>query len=272
MRSGIRRSRKNKIIYSLLLVLTIVLFWGIENYFWPSGSDLDSGREVHLPEYIYPETSRKDLVLHAYYAFKYSEDHEQAHWVVYPLTRSHLTNDDRKRPFFVEDPKVKTFSADWRNYKNSGYDRGHLCPAGDRRFSESAYNETFYTSNISPMNPDFNAGVWNRLEIQVRNWAREYDSLYVITGGLLEDGLRRIGYEGVTVPDAFFKVVVRGGVEDLEAIAFLIPNRESSEPLEAFRVSVNDLEEETGINFFDSLDDPFEERLESDKNQSYWPF
>ncbi len=84
------------------------------------------------------------------------------------LKQSHLTHDDRKWPYFIEDLKVKSKSADWRNYKGSGFDRRQLCPAGDRRFSEFAYNETFYTSNVSPQNQEFNAGVWNRLEIQIR--------------------------------------------------------------------------------------------------------
>ena len=89
----------------------------------------------------------------------------------------------------MEDPKVPSHSADWRNYRGSGFDRGHLCPAGDRRYSESAYNQTFYTSNISPQDPEFNAGIWNDLEQQVRRWCKRYGPLTVITGGVLEPGL-----------------------------------------------------------------------------------
>ena len=267
-----RRVQKDKVIYAILLGVAIVLFWAIEDYFWPAAERVEPGRVDEIPAYIIPEAEKRDLVFHAYYMLDYNEEHEQPDWLAYGLKSSQLTSDDRKRPFFIEDPKVRTTSADWRNYKNSGYDRGHLCPAGDRRFSESAYNETFYTSNISPMKPDFNAGVWNRLEIQVRRWAREYDSLYVITGGVLKRGLIGIGHESVSVPEAFFKIVVRGDKDHLQTISFLIPHRESSKPLGQFRVSVNQLEAETGIDFFNALEDGAEERLESQREGSAWKF
>ncbi len=267
-----RKARRNRIIYTALLVVVVILFWGIEHYLLPSWDRKESDPRAVIPEFVLPLSEGGEVIAHDYYSLAYSELHEQARWVAYVLTRSQLTSDDRKRPYFVEDPRVKTFSADWRNYKNSGYDRGHLCPAGDRRFSDAAYEETFYTSNISPMMRDFNAGVWNRLEIQVRNWARRYDTLYVITGGVLKKGLPSIGYEAVSVPQTFFKIVLRKKGEALEAIAFLIPHRETSSSLEEFRVSIDEVEEETGIDFFDTLEDSVENRLEAGTKDSSWPF
>ncbi|WP_372975099.1 DNA/RNA non-specific endonuclease [Muriicola sp.] len=267
-----RRWNKNRIVYAVLMVVVVVLFWLAEHYLIPSWKMAGPEDSVALPAYVLPGSSGGDMITHAYYTLEYSEHHEQARWVAYTLTGSQLTEDERRRPFFQEDPLVKSISADWRNYKNSGYDRGHLCPAGDRKFSEAAYNETFYTSNISPMDPDFNAGVWNRLEIQVRNWARKYDTLYVITGGVLSKGLSSIGYEGVTVPRAFFKIVARQKKGGLETIAFLVPHRESSESLKAFRVSIDHLEEETGIDFFHMMDDGAEDRMEEAIEGSAWPF
>jgi endonuclease G len=267
-----RRSRKNRIIYTILLGVVVVLFWIIEHYLSPADKGDKPGEAISLPAFVLPGRMEGEVIDHTYYALEYSEIHEQAKWVTYLLSRSHLTDDDRKRPYFIEDPKVKTFSADWRNYKNSGYDRGHLCPAGDRRFSERAYKETFYTSNISPMQADFNAGVWNRLEIQVRSWARRYDSLYVITGGVLHKGLQGIGYESVSVPRAFYKVVLRGNPSHPETIAFLIPHRESSRPLEDYRVSIDYLEQETGIDFFKALEDSLESELEKQTSRFDWPY
>ena len=267
-----RKSRKNRLVYTMLLVGVVILFWGVEHYLLPLRGRDTSGIIISLPEFVLPGSQKRDIVEHTYYSLEYSEVHEQARWVAYLLTRSHLTEDDRRRPYFDQDPRVRTFSADWRNYKNSGYDRGHLCPAGDRRFSESAYNETFYTSNVSPMRSDFNAGVWNRLEIQVRSWARRYDSLYVITGGVLRKGLNGIGYESVSVPEAFYKIVFRGDPSNPEAIAFLIPHQETSRPLEDFRVSIDRLEEETGIDFFEAMEDSVERELEREVDLSAWPF
>ena len=115
-----------------------------------------------------PTSTTNQIVKHKYYTLSYSEKFEQAEWVAYELKKDYLKNGDYKRPYFIEDPKVTTGSADWRNYKKSGYDKGHLCPAGDMEFSEEAYNDTFYTSNISPQKHDFNSGMWNRVEKKTR--------------------------------------------------------------------------------------------------------
>jgi endonuclease G len=268
-----RSVKKDRLIYLVLLITAILLFWAVENIFWPTNSNpvADEGKSS-IPFYILPTSTTNTQIFHRYYGLSYNEDEEQAEWVVYGLKRSQLTSDDRKRPYFIEDPKVSTHSADWRNYKNSGYDRGHLCPAGDRRFSELAYNETFYTSNISPMQRDFNAGVWNRLEMRVRQWAKKYDSLYVITGGVLKKGLPSIGYESVGVPDTFYKIIVRGAPGELETIAFLIPHQETDKPLNEFQVPIDLIEEKTGIDFFYKLNDQEEDALEKGIKQSRWRY
>jgi endonuclease G len=268
-----RSVKKDRLIYTVLLILVILLFWAIENFFWLNKGEVAVDEEAsYIPAYILPSSTTNTVIFHNYYGLSYKESEEQAEWVVYGLNRSQLTSDDRKRPYFIEDPKVASHSADWKNYKNSGYDRGHLCPAGDRRFSETAYNETFYTSNISPMKRDFNAGIWNRLEMRVRQWAKKYDSVYVITGGVLRKGLPSIGYESVTVPDAFYKIIVRSTPTGLNTISFLIPHQETGKPLTDFQVSVDLLEEETGIDFFQALEDKEEDLLEKEAKQSRWRY
>lgn len=268
-----RSVNKDRIIYTVLLLFTMLLFWAIDNYFWQnSASEVINETGKTIPAYILPSSTTGAVIFHNYYGLSYNESEEQAEWVVYELKRSHLTSDDRKRPYFIEDPKVASHSADWRNYKNSGYDRGHLCPAGDRRFSEAAYGETFYTSNISPMKRDFNAGVWNRLEMRVRKWAKKYDSVYVITGGILKKGLPSIGYEAVAVPEAFYKIIVRGGPKDFRTISFLIPHLETDKPLNNFQVSIDLLEGKTGIDFFQDMDDEQQDLFEKEVNQSRWRY
>lgn len=217
-----------------------------------------------------PSSTTDYIVQHEYYMLSYNEPYEQAEWVFYELKRDHLTYDDRKRPYFIEDPKVKTKSADWRNYRGSGYDRGHLCPAGDRRFSEYAYNETFYTSNISPQNRDFNAGIWNRLEQQVRRWCKAYGDLIVITGGVLEEGLEEIGDEDVDVPHSFYKIILRKDTN--KVLGFLMTNTESQEPLNHFLVPIDTIEKMTGIDFFEKQPAPWQEKIESKVDASGWKF
>ena len=159
------QSKKNRTIYTVLLLLCIVGFWLFENFYTPDAYSIvaDDGLKTDIPSYFLPSTSTGVIVVHDHFMLSYNEPYEQAEWVAYLLKKSHLTYDDRKRPYFIEDPKVRTKSADWRNYKGSGYDRGHLCPAGDRRFTKEAYDETFFTSNITPQKNAFNAGVWREL-------------------------------------------------------------------------------------------------------------
>ena len=200
-----------------------------------------------------PTSTTNQIVKHEYYTLSYNEKFEQAEWVAYELKKEYLKNNDFKRPYFIEDPKVTTGSADWRNYKNSGYDKGHLCPAGDMEFSKEAYNDTFYTSNISPQKHDFNSGIWNRLEQKTRYWAGKYNDVYVVTGGILKDSDKKIGTEKVSVPKYFYKIILAKSGKEHKAIAFLVPNEDSDKSLYDFVVSIETLEKMTGIDFFPNL-------------------
>lgn len=177
-----------------------------------------------------------------------------------------------KRPYFIDDPMVNSGSASWRNYNHSGYDRGHLCPAGDRRFSKEAFDETFFTSNISPQKNEFNAGIWNTLEQKTRYWASKYDGIYVVTGGVLQPNLETIGKEDVAVPEYFYKILLDNSRGEYKMIAFLMPSEDSTEPLYSFVVSVDEVEKMTGIDFFPSLPDDVENRLEKSSNYKDWSF
>ena len=200
-----------------------------------------------------PTSTTKQIVRHQYYTLSYNEKFEQAEWVAYELKKEYLKNANYKRPYFIEDPKVTTGSADWRNYKKSGYDKGHLCPAGDMEFDQSAYNDTFYTSNISPQDHDFNSGIWNRIEQKTRYWAGKYNDIYVVTGGILKDSDKKIGTEKVAVPKYFYKIVLAKSGNTHKAIAFLVPNEDSNKPIYDFVVPIETLEKMTGIDFFPNL-------------------
>lgn len=204
------------------------------------------------------------------YTFSYVEDYEQSEWVAYALDASDFKYTNYERPFFEQDPLVETNSADWRNYKNSGYDKGHLCPAGDRKASFTSYKETFYTSNISPQRHDFNSGVWNRLEEKTRFWAEKYGGIYVITGGVLSTNLKTIGKEDVAVPNYFYKVLLTK--DGKRMIGFLVPHKNSNKPLYEFVTSVDAIEKMTGIDFFPKLDDTNEALLEKSTDYKKWSF
>lgn len=252
----------------------MVGFWLFENFYTPDtySESERSNTNSTFPSGYLPSTTTGDIVQHSHFSLSYNERYEQAEWVAYVLQKEHLTYDDRKRPYFIEDPHVRTKSADWRNYKGSGYDRGHLVPAGDRRFSKQAYNETFYTSNISPQDREFNAGLWNRLEKQTRIWAKRYKTLYVITGGVLVSGLEEIGDEDVAVPDYFYKVIAKENGGDLEVLAFLMKGEEQNKPLQKFIVPLDRIEELTGIDFFYELNKETQATIEHEVVLKNWKF
>ena len=223
-----------------------------------------------IPFDFYPTSTTGVVVKRDAFAFSYSEEHEQSEWVAYELSSEDFSNRSFQRPFFIEDPKVATRSADWRNYKNSGYDKGHLCPAGDRKSTFTSYRETFFTSNVSPQRHDFNEGVWNRLEQKVRYWSKKYEGLYVVTGGVLSDNLKVIGKEKVAVPNYFYKVLMTKDQQKM--IGFLIPHQKSDRPLYEFVVDVDSIEKITGIDFYPKLSDAKEKALEKSDDYKKWSF
>lgn len=218
-----------------------------------------------------PTSTSGKIYTHDAYSFSYVEEHEQSEWVAYELNDSDFSNRNNfERPYFNQDPIVETKSADWRNYKNSGYNKGHLCPAGDRKRTYDLYKETFLTSNASPQRYDFNAGIWNRLEQKTRYWATKNNGIYVITGGVLTDKLKTIGDEDVSVPDYFYKILLTK--DGKKMIGFLVPHNESKKALYEYIVSVDDIEKATGIDFFPELDDVLENELEKNVNYKKWSF
>jgi endonuclease G len=234
-------------------------------------SNANSALQKSTVAYL-PISTTNQIVQHQFYTLSYNEKYEQAEWVAYEVRISKGKRNHFKRPFFVEDPKVTTRSADWKSYKNSGYDKGHLCAAGDMIFDKEAYDDTFYTSNIAPQVHDFNDGVWNRLEEKVRYWSVKYDGVYVVTGGVLSESLPTIGRDKVAVPNYFYKIIFNNAKGNSKMIAFLIPNAKSDQPLYSFVVSVDAIEKMTGIDFFPNMEDGIESKLEKRNDYKEWSF
>lgn len=265
-----------KFIYPFVIILVTITLYYAEDLFdtkahSSNGSQVTTvAGSVEFANSMLPSSGNGDIVMHDFFTLSYSEKDEQAAWVAYELKRKHLSGNKFDRPYFEADKRVKTHSADWRDYKNSGFDRGHLCPAGDRRFSFEAYNETFLTSNISPQNRDFNRGIWNRLEQKVRFWAEKYDGVYVVTAGVLKGNMKTIGSGQISVPNEFYKIVVDATDGNYKAIAFLIPNKPSPESFYRYVVSIDSIETITGIDFFPNLPDTVENEMESKIDLKAW--
>lgn len=231
--------------------------------------DADGTKNLTRNDFL--PNSKNQIIHHKTYSLSYNEYHEQADWTAHILRATDTKGPDYKRPYFEVDKMVSTGAASWRNYKNSGYDKGHLVPAGDRKNSQAVYEETFLTSNISPQNHDFNAGIWNRLEQKVRYYAQRHDEVYVITGPILKKGLKSIGSENVSVPQQFYKIIYRNAADGPKMIAFLVDttaNRNSS--IYDYMTSVDTIESLTGNDFFYQLPDGIENTLEKAKVKTGW--
>ena len=207
------------------------------------------------------------------YAVGYDITHKQPRWVTYRLTRAEAeaVTVSRKVADFQEDAVLPKGGALLADYRRSGYDRGHLACAGDMRQSRKRMQESFLLSNVSPMNREFNGGVWSKLEEQVRTWAKTYGEVQVVTGPVLTVNaeLPTIGTNAVTVPPSFYKVVYASQPQ-AKAIGFIIPNQPSSESFKIYVRSVDEVETVTGLDFFSALPDDLEKTIEKHYEPSEW--
>ena len=205
------------------------------------------------------------------YALGYIEYHEQPAWVVYKLTRDEvMTKVSKRKNRFKEDPEIATGSACSEDYRQSGYDRGHLAPAADMAFSEQTMADSFFYSNMSPQHPKFNRGIWKKLEEQVRHFAVREEEVYVVTGPVLpKEKTITIGPNQVTVPTHYYKVVY-DLTEPKKMIGFIVPNTNVKADLKDFAVTVRQVEEQTGLDFFSLVPQPEQDRLETTINVDDW--
>lgn len=222
-----------------------------------------------------PVCSPSACVNHKFYNVCYSSVHKQAIWVAYTLTCSMVENKNCERSDdFRPDPKVPNGGAALADYKGSGYDRGHLCPAGDMSFSCEAMSESFYMTNMSPQVPAFNRGIWKNLEDLVRSWASLYSKVWVVTGPVLTvDSLGTIGLGRVSIPAYYYKAICR--MEDSSSytcIALLLPNKAGERELPGYVITMDSLECISGIDFFPALPDAIEDSLEGRTNAGSWNF
>jgi endonuclease G len=187
------------------------------------------------------------------YTLSYNESHEQANWVYYVLKPEDISCETsvKIKKKFIQDDSIATGTAEYKDYTYSGYDRGHLKPAGDEKCDSLQMVETYYMSNISPQNPSFNRGIWKKLENYTRKVAFESDSVVVITGPILADNLTIIPDKknNVSIPEFFFKILYIYQDGKLITYSFLMKNEKSDEPLATFLVPIEAIENLAGLDF-----------------------
>jgi endonuclease G, mitochondrial len=206
------------------------------------------------------------------YSLSYNEEHEVANWVAYPLGLPQLRACVKRTNAFRIDPLITTGSATLQDYQNSNFDRGHLLPAGDMKFNMQAMKDTFFMSNMTPQPAKFNRGRWSMLENLMRSWALKYEQIWIVTGPILKDKLPTIGENKVSIPVEYFKVILRKFGDSYKGIGFLMSVDVPYPELIAYALSINQIEDLSGIDFFPFLPDTIEEEIESEIDTAHWDF
>ena len=252
----------------LLLLLSVALIWVL----W----DLNHRPtpEAHISDNLdYGVPGQSDLLIEREgYALGYNRLWKQAAWVSYRLTATEVLSNACKRTNpFAKDPNIESDYSLPQDYAASGYDRGHLAPAADMRWSHQALIESFFMSNLSPQKPAFNRGIWSALEQFVRDTAVAETNVVIVTGPVVSsnDLSHTIGKRKVVVPSAYFKVIY-DETPPVKMIAFLLPNEGSPLAISNFVVTVDSVEEVTGLDFFSALPDKIEDALEASISIQDW--
>ncbi len=191
-------------------------------------------------------------------------------WVAWELTGSEADGTEPRYDKFMCDQSVTGCPDTW-DYNYSGYDRGHMAPAGDMKWDKDAMRETFYMTNICPQAPELNRGSWKNLEEKCRVKAHNDSAVIIVCGPVLTDELKEfIGDNRVAVPKRFFKVILSPFKKEPTAIGFIMPNGSVPGGMQLCAVSVDSVEAVTGHNFFAHLPDELENLLESQCNFTKW--
>lgn len=213
-----------------------------------------------LMEVVAPDGLTQQIVDYEGYTSSFNADLRIPNYVVYELTDTETEGTEPRADGFMQDESVKGCPTT-NDYRGSGYDRGHMAPAGDMKWSKKAMQQSFYLTNICPQNHSLNSGGWKRLEEKVRTWAARDGSLIVVTGPIIEGNEKRLD-SGVAVPTGFFKVLLAPNANPMRAIGFIYKNEGGQKKVELQAVSVDDVEAVTGLDFFSSLPDETETKIE----------
>lgn len=218
-----------------------------------------------------PKGTPEQILKRTGYVASYNKTTLLPNWVAWHLTAERTEGSAKRSGVdFAEDTEVpEPRATDW-DYYNSGYDRGHMCPAADNKWSKKAMEESFLFTNMCPQNGNLNRGDWNEMEMACRKWAKKYGDLYIVCGPILYKGKHKtIGKNKVVVPEAFFKVVLRTG-DDPQAIGFIYKNTSGNRPKDSYVNTVDEVERITGIDFFPSLPDNVEKNVEATADIANW--
>ena len=277
-----KKSRSNyKLGYIIVLIVLIPIIYGVYLYYQqtdrPKNNESQTNESLHFffdnalqtPLSLIPR--QEQIIHHTGYIVSYNKDLKLPNWVSYELTREETKGKEKRSNRFITDPLVKGLIATNADYARSRYDKGHMAPAADMKWSPQAMEASFYFSNICPQHPQLNRRGWKKLEEKIRDWAIADSAIIIICGPIITKQPKTIGKNKVAVPQQFFKVVLSPFAKPMRAIGFLFNNRQAVEPLSTYAVTIDSIERLTNMDFFAPLPDEIENKIEAEANYFQWP-
>ena len=267
------------------VIVTVMLLAGIAFFAFKlsSGTTEASAEVLHydgatagnsLLDVRIPAGVKNVRLPHTAYISYFNTKHRIPNCVIYELTATQVAQCDapgaekRKNYQFNADPMCSA-SPQWSDYKHSGYDRGHMAPANDMKWSKTSMEESFYMTNICPQLHALNDGCWRKLELAIHRWAKRDKRLIIAAGPVLKNVMHTIGPDrNISVPAASYKVVY--APNQGRAIGFIFNNEKITGGYASHAVSVDYVERVTGIDFFCALDDALENKIEAHSSIDMW--
>ncbi len=255
--------------YKIIVYVILALF----GYFVYKcgGSAASSAEKIEKLEIPSVQKTSGKMIIREGYSLLYNNERLIPDWVAYELTALEVEGDEPRGEHFKKDPEIKGIQAETSDYRNSGWDKGHMAPAADMKWSKRAMDDCFYLTNICPQNHKLNTGAWKKLEEQCREYAKYFGTVYIVCGPVVKNNrYGTIGDNGVMVPDGFFKVLLAPYYGKYKGVGFLFENKKGGKKLVEHAVTIDEVERVTGIDFFPLLPDDVEETVESSVEKSVW--
>ena len=250
-------------------LVCFLLYRVIVNNNTPHLVPMSEGARDSLMTVGLPRGMSDTLVRYDAFDVHFNSERGIANCALYELVNNELYGTVERDNEFMADPGVKGCPLP-EDYAGSGFDRGHLVPAGDLKWNGTAMRQSFMLTNVGPMHKALNEGGWAKLEEKVREWTARDSALLVFTGPVVSDGDTTLSSGRVKVPSAYYKVIMAPCVRPIRVIAFIYPNGHSGGRLRQYAVSVDEVERRTGLDFFPTLPPEEEQRLESPVNLDAW--
>ena len=269
------RRRKKKSGVPWLLIAIIITAVAAVAFMPPAHGKaeyVDVPQDSSSLEYVViPGNIPNTMLAYEGFTVGFNADKHQPNFVVWTLDPQETDGENvRKNSQFQADPNVDG-CATLEDYKGSGFDRGHMAPAADMKWSKKAMDDCHYLTNMCPQDNSLNSGAWKTIEDNSRKWALKYGPLVIVCGPVLSDRMSRsIGDTPVPVPERFFKVILAPQANPPMGIGFIMPNTKVEGGAQATVVSIDQVEEITGFDFFSHLPDDIEAEVESQAKLRMW--